>query len=211
MTQEYGPPPLNWWPTWGNKPVAIVASGPSAKSVGVELLRNRANVIAVNESYQLCPWADVLYGCDAKWWQLRNYVPDFGGLKIVFDVNTAINHPPIKYITVRPESDKIHLERLGVIGSGGCSGFQALNLAVQFRARRILLVGFDMRVDLETHWHGRHPPPCSNPSHTNFVRWQSALGGAFEMLTCLGIKVINCSPESSLTTYPKMSIERALA
>ena len=75
----------DWWPDWTGKVCAIVASGPSAKSAPISLLRDKAKVIVINESYQLCPWADVLYGCDAQWWRLRSGVNGFRGMKVSQD------------------------------------------------------------------------------------------------------------------------------
>ena len=42
------------------------------------------------------------------------------------------------------------------IGGGGNSGFQALNLALQWGARKIILVGFDLTDENGLHWYGRN-------------------------------------------------------
>lgn len=211
LAKDLGPSTHKWWCDWRGETAAIVAGGPSVKDADLEQLRGCVKVMVINESHQLCPWADVLYGCDANWWKLRDYVKEFKGLKLTYDVPTAINNPPIQWISVRETSDEILVEKPGVVGAGGNSGFQALNLAVQFGVVKILLIGFDMRVDLGTHWHGRHPPGLSNPCEvSNLPRWIRALDGSFERLFLLGVKVINCSAVSALTTYPKMTIAKAL-
>jgi hypothetical protein len=204
----------DWWPQWQGETVACIASGPTAKKAGVELLQGKAKVIAINESYQLCPWADVLYGCDSNWWKFRKGMPEYKGLKISQN-NVAHDlynlYPDIKQITVESYGNKILFDRVGHVGSGGNSGFQALNLAVQFGSKRILLVGYDMRVDKGEHWHPRHPMPMSNPHpRDNLPRWRSAIDGAAGMLAALGVKVVNCSDVSLLTQYPKMTIAEAL-
>tara|TARA_R100001244_G_scaffold47793_2_gene42607 strand:- start:2216 stop:2557 length:342 start_codon:yes stop_codon:yes gene_type:complete len=107
--------------------------------------------------------------------------------------------------------DKILVGRAGVLGWGGNSGFHALNLAVQFGADRIVLVGYDMRVDRGTHWHGQHPQGMNNPSEKNVVRWRNAVDDAAPMLAGLGIEVLNASPISALTAYPKVSFEDVFA
>jgi hypothetical protein len=202
-----------WWPDWRDEIIACIASGPSAKKAGVELLRGRAKVIAINESWQLCPWADALYGCDGKWWSWRGGVPKFYGLKIWADPAGCDHlYKDIKKITIRDnKSDELLMDKLGHVGAGGNSGFQCLNLAAQFGGKRILLVGFDMRVDLGEHWHARHYPPLSNPHpNDNLPRWRRAIDGAHERLKQAGIEVINCSPVSMLKAYPKMTIAEAL-
>jgi len=203
---------LDWFPKWHGETVAIIGSGPSAKKAGVELLQRRAKVIAINESWQLAPWADVLYGCDGKWWNWRSGVPAFKGLKVSSDPIACDLYKDIKRICIpNVRSNDLVMEPLGYVGAGGNSGFQGLNLAVQFGGKRILLVGYDMRVDLGEHWHPRHYPPLSNPHPVdNLPRWRSALDKAYGFLSALGIEVINCSNVSALKAYPKMTIEEAL-
>ena len=101
---------------------------------------------------------------------------------------------------------------LGHLGAGGNSGFQALNLAVQFGVYQvILLIGYDMRVDLGEHWHPRHYPPLSNPHpNDNMPRWRKALDGAADTLKILGVDVLNCSAVSLLKAYPKMTVQEAM-
>jgi len=201
-----------WFPDWDGETVAIVASGPSAKKAGVELLQGKARVITINESWRLCPWADVLYACDEKWWKLHDGVKFFQGLKICAEQEACKLYKDVKQIFVPDvRSDGLKFDQSGVVGAGGNSGFQALNLAVQFGGKRILLVGYDMRVDLGEHWHASHPMPLSNPHpNDNLPRWRRALDGAAGCLKEKGVAVVNCSMVSTLTAYPKMTIEEAL-
>jgi hypothetical protein len=200
----------DWFPDWRGQVCAIIASGPSAKTAPIDLLRDKARAIAVNESWQLCKWADVLYGCDYAWWRMQQGVPKFGGMKISQDAEACNRFKDIRKITVEVHSNSVIMTP-GLVGSGGNGGFQALNLAVQFGARTILLIGCDMRVDLGEHWHPRHYPPLSNPHpNDNLPRWRTAFDGAADVLNDLGVKVINCSAVSLLKAYPKMTIQEAL-
>lgn len=103
------------------------------------------------------------------------------------------------------------MSKFGVIGWGGNSGFHAVNLAAQFGAAAILLVGFDMRLDHGIHWHGKHGNGLNNPMTKNVERWRRAVDGCKPVLDALGIKSFNCSPISALTAYPKMSFDEALS
>jgi len=206
--------PTDWWPSWIGETIAIIASGPSAKKAGVDKLQGRAKVIVINESWQLAPWADVLYGCDGQWWKWRDGVRKFKGIRLSYDADACNLYRDLGmrriYIPDR-KSDVIVWEPLGHVGAGGNSGFQALNLAAQFGGSRILLVGYDMRVDLGSHWHQPHYPPLSNPHpNDNLPRWRAAVDGAHEVLSSRGIEVINCSLVSALKAYPKMTIAEAL-
>lgn len=90
------------------------------------------------------------------------------------------------------------------------SGFTAINLAIRFGAERLLLVGFDVRVDRGLHWHGVHDRRLNNPDEDRTARWRRILDDAALHLAAAGVEVINCSPISALTAYPKLTLEAAL-
>lgn len=104
------------------------------------------------------------------------------------------------------------LSDIGTIGWGGNGGFHAVNLALQFRVKKIILIGFDMRIDLGIHWHGPNNgiKGLYDPTPGNVTRWRRVLDDAAPLISALGIPVINCSEVSTLNNYPKMSLERAL-
>ena len=196
--------------------MAIIAAGPSAKTAGVEKLKDRIHCIAVNESHKLCPWAEFLYSCDADWWKLRENekeVKAFGGTKLMleqpgkmFDGVSTIKIPQKNNIWV----DDFLFDKPGVIGSGGHSGFQMMNLAAQFGATDMALVGFDMQPGGAIHWHGLHPSPLRNPDACRFDVWRRTLDTHAHKLAARGIDVVNCSPVSALTSFPKMTIDQML-
>lgn len=113
-------------------------------------------------------------------------------------------------VTLVRNCDRLLFNRFGEIGWGGNGGFHALNLALQFGARRVVLVGYDMRVDFGVHWHGKHPKGMNNPSAVNTARWRQVLDAQALLLRRLGVSVINASPVSALEAYPKMTLEAAL-
>lgn len=103
-------------------------------------------------------------------------------------------------------------EEPGRIGFGGNSGFQALNIAVQFGAVRVLLIGFDMHAARGMHWYGMNTgKDMRNPLDTNFVRWRKALSKQSHVLRGMGIEVINASPDSALTCFEQKSVEETLS
>lgn len=101
------------------------------------------------------------------------------------------------------------LDRPGKVASAN-SGFTALNLAVQFGAPKVLLVGFDVRVDKGLHWHGQHDRRLNNPNVERTVRWRKILDDAAPALAAHGVEVINCSSVSALTAYLKVPFEQAI-
>jgi hypothetical protein len=160
----------------------------------------------------LAPWADVLYSCDAIWWQKNAVGPDFTfeGLKISQDKKVKREFPDVHVVEVVRGADKLLIDKPGVIGWGGNSGFHALNLAVQFGAAKIILVGYDMTLKHGLHWHGKHPQGMHNPSDGNVARWRRVVDEAANYLKALDVTVINTSPISALVNYPKMSLQEAL-
>jgi hypothetical protein len=156
----------------------------------------------------------VLYGCDGAWWRLRGGVPKFSGVKVSQDANACTFFNVNKVDVIRREG-RILLDKPGVIAAGsksggGNSGFQALNLAVQFGARKIILVGFDMRLDRGAHWHGRHGKGLNNPNDKIMAQWRQALNEVPRMLVEYGVQIINASPISALTAYPVMPLPEAI-
>src|ERR1019366_2209874 len=122
----------DWYLDWRDTPVAIVASGPSAKKVNFKALEGRITTVAIKENIDLCPWAAVLYGCDAAWWRNAMGRPSFNGLKVAHRAHFS----DVRHIKIDPRTDALLMADDGTIGSGGNSGFQALNMALQFGARR---------------------------------------------------------------------------
>jgi hypothetical protein len=159
---------------------------------------------------RLCPWADVVYGCDAPWWKHRNGLPEFSGIKLAHATEVCTIYPGVNKIEIKDE-DRILIEEPATIGSGGNSGFQALNIAVQFGARRILLVGFDLHGAKGLHWYGKNTwRNANNPYDGNFMRWRRGFASVGADVVKLGISVVNASPDSAMTVFPQMTIPEAL-
>jgi hypothetical protein len=138
-------------------------------------------------------------------------VPDFAGLKLSQDPVAVKLFPEIGQVTCVRKTDEMLLDEPGVIGWGGNSGFHAINLAAQFGARRIVLVGYDMTMKNGLHWHGAHPRGLNNPTKGNVDRWRRAIDGGAPVLEAAGIEVINATPDSALQAYPFMPLEEALS
>jgi len=198
------------WPIW--EAAAVIASGPSTKREDVESLKGRLPVLAIKRNVELAPWADAVYGCDYPWWRAVRGLPDYKGLKLAF-APKAVEQYGLKPVLIpeHAKSDKLRFETTGTVGGGGCSGFQALNLAVQFGAKRVLLLGFDCQDRSGVHWYGRNNAPgMSNPSQNNFARWKRSFGNAAEQLKGR-VEVVNASPISDLKCFPKGTVAETLA
>lgn len=202
-----------WYPDWSDERCVIVASGPSAGKVDLSSAKGRVKAIVINSSWRLAPWADILYACDAVWWDAHDGVPEFEGLR-VGRVTEATLKRRIVTIDVQQKNRAADDEILlipGVVAGGGSSGFQALNLAVQFGCKDIALVGFDARLDKGSHWHGDHGAGLTNPVDETIAIWRAAMDRAGPALRNLGFEVVNCSRESALRGFPKVDFQDWLA
>lgn len=205
-----------WYPDWSDWPCAIIAAGRSARRANVALLRGKFRVIAIKEcAVDLVPWADVAYGCDSAWWIYRQGLPKFKGIKVAWG-RAAGRFSGINLIRIRETNrstrnareyvDHIITDELGVIGSGRGSGFQAINLAVQFGARRIALIGFDLS---GSHYYGRNWwRDCGNPDEHQFARCRQAYEANAPILKTLGVDVVNLSPVSRVAGFRNSTIEK---
>lgn len=183
----------------------ILATGPSLSqsqilSVHAAHLQKRAAVIVVNDAFKLAPWADVLYAADAQWWKVNAQAAlMFAGRKVSCDAM-------VPYGSVR-RLRQTGLEGYdptpGCVRTGGNSGYQALHLAIQEGAQRVLLLGYDMG---GTHFFGRHLPPLRNTDAATFERWAER----FSALNGRGAEIINCTPGSAIKCFPTASLDEAL-
>ena len=189
---------------WPGATVAILGGGPSLTIADVEAVRGRARVIAINNSYTLALFADVLYGCDAKWWDWHRGAPTFPGLKYTIE--------PTKWpdVQVLKNTGPLGLELAPTgLRTGFNSGYQSINLAVHLGAARILLLGYDLSdgPDGRCHWHPPHPDRMASPYHAMLTAFPSLV----QPLADLGVSVVNCSRRTILDAFPKGTLDEELA
>ena len=97
-----------------------------------------------------------------------------------------------------------------LLHTGGNSGYQAVNLAVLLGAKRILLLGYDMKhgPNGEKHWHEDHS--ANNPPPAQLADWVKIYATMLPDLEKAGVVVVNCTPESALDCFPKAKLEEVL-
>ncbi|MFQ5774193.1 MAG: hypothetical protein ACE5GS_06735 [Kiloniellaceae bacterium] len=197
---------------WPGATVACLGGGPSLAQGQVDAVRGRCRVVAVNDAWRLAPWADVLYGCDWRWWQRNNGAPEFCGIKVT--LSNSLGHldewPGIKVLE-NTGIEGIELRPTG-LRTGRNGGYQAINLAVHFGAKRIVLLGYDMKPDRagRTHWFGDHEDWPTRPTIFRDV-FLPHFEGLARALDELGVAVVNCTPGSALDAFPRAALEEALA
>lgn len=200
---------------WPDSTVYILGGGPSLTKSNLELIKDK-HVLGVNQAYTLGNWVDACYSGDGRWYHwnkkgLRRYE----GLMIT------------SYPTYNPDKhdkakDLINVGRIsghGISGKtnksiawNGNSGASAVNVAYWLGAKRIVLLGFDMkRQGNQFNWHndyrtipgkkenGRYKSP-----YRQFLRcWKKIAIDA----RALGIEIINCTPGGNLNNFPRKELE----
>jgi hypothetical protein len=160
--------------------------------------------IAVNDTFRLAPWADVLYAADAAWWERNPDAAGFAGLRVtlasVLGCRSLINSGTMGF---DPDPRNVR--------TGGNSGYQAIHVAAHAGAKRILLCGFDMTGRRGSHWFGDHQGPLRNTEEGTYARWLTRYELLKVELDNRRIEVINCTPRSALRCFPFGELESELA
>jgi hypothetical protein len=186
-----------------------IASGPSLTPEDVEYCRGKGKVYVVNNTYKLAPWADVLYACDGRWWDMYHGEVEssgFKGEKWTIDFNASLKYG-LK--TVGVLSSAVWSNMQDAIATNGNSGFQVMNLAYLHAATKIILLGYDMkpRADGIRHWHGDHPHCLIQTSFHEYPRWIEKFKQASKLIN---IPVINCTADTALDCFPCVPLREAL-
>lgn len=188
--------------------IVCIASGPSLTAADVRIVRRwrsaapDRHVIAVNNCWQLAPWADAVFACNRLYWA-----------EYVERIRAACRSE--LWTSTAPAATRYGLS-LAPIERGGGSGCLALRLALYQGAARVVLLGYDMApLDGRLHWHPDHGDQAhriagreirmSNPGPAEFRSWI----GAFNALAS-PVPIINCSRHTALTCFPRMSLAAAL-
>lgn len=188
---------------WENETAVIIGGGPSLNQKQIDLAREaheqgKCRVIAINNAYQVAPWADVLYACDCQWWDWHyEETNGFQGLRITRSQAAKHKYPDLTWIEGEPHGNGLS-KRQDSIANGELGGYQAINLAVNYGASRILLVGYDCRtIGNQSHWHGDHP----NGQRTFWPERVKHFRNLVPDLLKRGVLVVNCTPGSALKCF----------
>lgn len=223
---------------WAGETVVCIAGGPSltqAQLATVEAAQRegRSKVAVVNDQYLVAPWADLLYFADARWWEwhhngvvakswgwakfstaeVQQALRDFRGQKVTIgDTGRMVADPNVFMLhneTSASGNTGGLSERPNAIRTGTNSGFQVINVVTLAGAKRIALLGYDMRYhNGRSHSHNGHPLTQPEADYIGFAKKFSTMLPALEKL---GITVVNCTPGSAIDAFQRGDIASVLA
>jgi len=194
MQNSYGTVSSPFWET----DVYIVGGGPSALKLDLSFLRGK-KVLAINDSAQrvlaLPVAADLaVVSLDNNWVRRnREFLNTFQGEKFVaLPLETWPDCKGIPGVTYLKWGYEEGLSAVpSILNTGGNSGYGAINLAYLKRARRILLLGFDMN-------------PVEN---VLYPQWIEQFRSAVPNLQRTRTEVLNLNVDSSIDAFQKVDIE----
>jgi hypothetical protein len=187
--------------------VIVAAPGPSLTPAVAEACQEH-RVLAVGEAWQAIPWAEVLYHCDAKWWDAHKGAAEFKGERWSLHCSSRSD----KIVTAKKYGVRLVASKAengfsldpSFIHEGRNSGFQATNLAILMGGNPIVLVGFDM--------HGTSHF-CKRPAGLKITRDYAQFALAFDEAAKLlppGIEIWNATPGSRISGFKRVKLEDVL-
>jgi len=197
--------PKQWWP---GEDIIIIGGGPSLEGFDWERLIPY-RTIGCNDAYQLGPEVcDVCVFGDQKWFNAHK--ADLINFPNPVFTNQPFLHTSspdwLRTMSRRPSG--LYRQELGWGGNTGCI---AINLALILGAKRVLLLGFDLKRGLkgQSNW---HPHNVGVPNEASWKRFKIG----FQQIACdlpkvfPGCSIFNLGPDSGLDVFPKMELDDVL-
>jgi len=188
----------------------------SAYSPYMESIHSK-HTIGINTAFLLGDWVDFVFFGDSKFFlKFRPQLEKFRGISVSCS-QVALKYNWVKYL------DKDKKKRKGIstnpeqVSWNGNSGCAAISMAYNMGAKRIFLLGFDMKLDDKNsqHWHSLYKKTLTtkNPvgrKNLPFSRHLTAFSFIAQDMKRLGIEIYNVCPESAIKELPKVNLNEVL-
>jgi len=192
---------------WEGQTAVVLGGGPSLKKAQLDYAISKGcRRVAVNDAGLVFdPNADVLCWGDPQWfvWNSDELRLHRGQYKITWRMMPTRPALPFHTLGHPRMPPYVSFNQSEVCANN--SGMGGINIAALFGAKRILLLGFDMRcVDGVNHWHNRHKVATSEHRYPEL--YKPPMDAAAQEYAAAGIEVINCTEFSGLKGYRYASI-----
>lgn len=180
---------------------------PSAYSPYLEAI-HKSHVIAVNVAYRIGSWIDMMFFGDTSTWdEEKDGILQFNGLRVTCADNITPT-PYLKFLGKDPKRKVGLSPDRSLVGWNRNSGAAAINVAVHTGAKRIILFGFDMKLDNEMnqHWHKIYSSPLDITTSI-FNKHLIGFPQIKRDADALGVEIINCNPNSGIECFPKCNFK----
>lgn len=183
-------------PRWLGETVVCLASGPSLTIEDCEYVKAaQVRVITVNDTFKRASWADVFLAADHGWWQQHRH-----------EIVDGPEWWTCSYEAIR-EYPELALFRTNLNTRN--TGAKAIEMAIDFGASKVILLGFDCTLSKGIHWHGPHQR-TSNPDDNIVVEWHAHFKTIAEYAKSKAVPIINCSRDTAIECFERAELEDVL-
>lgn len=153
-------------------------------------------------------YVDIVWFGDPSWYEWHEeWLRDFGGLKVHCSENRWDRNPELKRLG-RDKSKFGLSTKTGHVCWNKSSGASAINLACLLGAKRIILLGYDMRkIDGQKNWHQDHKVHQDDAPFKKFLKPFSKIA---KDLKELGVECLNATEGSAIKQFPIIKLEEVL-
>jgi hypothetical protein len=178
---------------------------------------HKKHVIGVNVAYLLGNWVDMVFFGDSGF-----FLKHLHGLARYSGIRITCHSDVKKYDWVKfmARDRKAHglSSSPEMICWNNNSGAASINVAVHTGAKRIILVGFDMKLstDAHQHWHNAYGKGAINMKDARkmmklpFQRHLRGFPDIARDAKKLGIEILNASPDSAIQDFKKVTVKELL-
>jgi len=180
------------------------------------------HVIGVNTACFVGNWIDFLFFGDFGFFdRYRHQIAGYSGIKVSCDKRFRRNQYPVDTIhCIERDRNKPRgiSRKPNYIAWNRNSGASAINFAVHLGAKKIYLLGFDMKLagdEVSQHFNNIYRTPKQQrqyveneklPFHRHLKGFPSIASDAKK----LGVEIINLNPDSAIKSFKKMSYKQML-
>ena len=184
--------------------VIICGTGPSITPEQISKVKHLKK-FGANRAFEFD--LDVLHGCNYQFWDY--YWPEIKNLRCdKWTTRPNLKYEGLNYIEER-WIDGLSTDKSYIAAHHG-TGPQLINIALHYGAKKMLLIGWDMRHSGKRHYFGEYPKVMQHTTK-NLGPDGELIGLIKEMETInasdYGIEIINCTPGSALKHFPMGDLE----
>jgi hypothetical protein len=194
--------------------VVSKATGPEAYSPFMSCIHHK-HVIGINMAYRIGNWIDIIFfGDNGFLLANKHQLAAHPAIKVSCHPHSAV-YPWIKFVDRDSRRTRGISPTRSKVSWNGNSGAAAISLAVHLGATRIILLGFDMKMNDAgvSHWHDLYDSKemiKTKGSQVYDLAFDRHLTGFPEIARDAkkhGITILNASPNSAITDFKKVNVK----
>lgn len=186
--------------------VFIIGGGDSLKGFDYSKLDDKL-VIGINQACVYLPNLTAIYWADENWAAKNDNTLNRHNCKLRFTGKMNLRGDYATSSTKAPGGATL-LSITGKLGldsdinnvRGDNSGSHVINLCINAGAKKIVLLGFDMKVG---HWHNDYEFGYDDGIYQTFLASINSIAAALPE----DVEIINCSLESNIKVFPKVPFD----